>query len=259
MTPERELREALQELVDKLDRVAADTQPIFEFAAAHGMKYRGATWDLALSNARRVLAAPTPAPPTDEYNLRIYKIENRWYVDIDADRAHSGIANGATLSEAINCANEMLRHIRNTAIEEGRTPAEPAVLMQHSTKVELETSTVMQLSIERFNELVDSENKLHLEQSRKVRAYQVLRSLCGGKTRDFDTLEKLVDADEAHTLTSGIVIRISEQDKDWVVPLAHSHSKTLGDFMQLVFDKWIERTKKGEDLLAEPVLRAEDK
>jgi len=48
------------------------------------------------------------------HTLKVYKPteqneEGRWYVDVDGDKPHSGFANGATLTEALDCAAEMLR------------------------------------------------------------------------------------------------------------------------------------------------------
>jgi len=112
--------------------------------------------------------------------------------------------------------------------------------------IELETKVGVTLSVERYNELIEHEQRMYVEQTRKIRAYQALRHVCGGTARDFNLLEPLLDRDEGHTLSPGIAIVISEADKDWVVPIAHSRRLTLGDFMQTLFDKAIAELRAGD-------------
>ena len=111
-------------------------------------------------------------------------------------------------------------------------------------KIELETMTGVTLSVERYNQLVEHEAQRFVETGRKIRAYRLLRSFCAGEARDFDKLEALIDKDEAYKLSPGIAIVISEADKDWVVPMAHEHGYTLGSWMQLIFDRWLESCKR---------------
>ncbi len=58
------LREALQNLCDKLDKVTEDTKDLFVLAYAHGQMYQGANYAAELKAAKAALAASdAPAPP----------------------------------------------------------------------------------------------------------------------------------------------------------------------------------------------------
>lgn len=120
---------------------------------------------------------------------------------------------------------------------------EPTMQLLDRTQIMLTTEARVSLRPEEYNKLLAAKGELHLERTRKIRAYQLIRSLVGGVARDFNELEPLIDADEAYKLSAGIAITVSEADKNWIVPLAHEHGFTLGTWMQKVFDKWIEHTK----------------
>lgn len=111
-------------------------------------------------------------------------------------------------------------------------------------KVELETTVGVTLSVERYNELILHEEQMHVERTWKILAYQALRKVCGGPARDFNKLEAILNSDDWTALSPGIAVVISEQDKDWVVPMAHDHGYTLGSWMQLIFDKWMEHVQR---------------
>ena len=112
------------------------------------------------------------------------------------------------------------------------------------SKIELETTVGVSLSVERYNELIAHEEQMYVEITKKIHAYQALRKVVGGPARDFNQLEAILNSDDWTVLSPGIAIVISEEDKDWVVPMAHDNGYTLGSWMQLIFDKWMEHVRK---------------
>lgn len=91
--------------------------------------------------------------------------------------------------------------------------------------------------------IIDLENSLDKEVDRKNAAYRILRHLCGGDARDFNKLEEMIDNGDTDSLCKGIAIELSEEDKDWLVPLAHSYGLTLGDWMQTIMNRWLDTNR----------------
>lgn len=124
------------------------------------------------------------------------------------------------------------------------------------SKVELETTEGVMLSVDEYNKLTEDSRRMVQAATRCAHAYGVIRHLCGGDFRDFNNLDKWLDGDPEFAfldekLAPGIAIVVSEKDKDWVCPIAHNeHHMTLGAFMQKVMDDWLE-AHRPIDLYAE--------
>lgn len=93
-------------------------------------------------------------------------------------------------------------------------------------QVTLQTTTGVMLTTDEYNRLT----------STRLRAFQVIRRLCGGDARDFDKLEAMLLEDGGESLTTGIAVRVSETDKDWCVSHAHAQGLTLGAWLQKIID-----------------------
>ena len=116
------------------------------------------------------------------------------------------------------------------------------------SKIELEITEGVTLSVEEYNKLSRDSQERALAVTRCAHAYQVIRQLCGGDFRDFNTLDKWLDGDPSFSFLNekigrGIAIIISEDDKDWVCPIAHAESLTLGAFLQKIIDDWLQERR----------------
>lgn len=100
-------------------------------------------------------------------------------------------------------------------------------------QLEVTTTTGMMVSLERWNELQD---ELLTWRTRTLAALQTIYGL-SGQYEDLNEIQAIIDRGEHHLLRPGIPIAISEEDKDWLVPMAHAQKKTLGKFVR---EKWAE-------------------
>ena len=108
--------------------------------------------------------------------------------------------------------------------------------------METENSTIT-ISQHDYSILKAESDRSIQESFRKIRAYQEIRELCGGKVRDFNFLEKVLEGEIDYELAMGIAIIVSERDKDWVVPIAHKQYLTLGAFMQKIMNDWLDSNR----------------
>lgn len=129
----------------------------------------------------------------------------------------------------------MAENLKPTAFAETLSLAPPE-------SSQIKTTTGMFLSLERYNELSQKEQDLLTWRTRTLVAIRAIYRLTG--ISDFDEIQRRLDEDDS-AFYSGVPLPISEEDKDWMVTLAHSQSMTLGDWVRKVFFGATENLKPG--------------